>query len=80
MESAGCPGRIKNGAQNLSANLRPSIVQLTKADEEPLTIKAEKKNESLPNVKKVNTGHDRPRFDDRLRIGNGRKRFNPCDG
>jgi hypothetical protein len=31
------------GAQNLSAKFRPLIVQLTKADQAPLTIKAEKR-------------------------------------
>src|ERR1700720_4197862 len=67
-------------SRNHSAKFRPLIVQLTKADEAPLTIKAEKKNESLPNVENVSAGHDHPRFDDRLRIGHGGKRVNPCDG
>jgi hypothetical protein len=80
MENAGCQSRIKNGPRNHSAKFRPLIVQLSKADQAPLTIKAEKKNESLQNVKEVSAGHDHPRFDDRLRIGNGGKRVNPCDG
>jgi hypothetical protein len=36
--------------RKLSANFCRANVSITKADEEPLTIQAEKKHESIPNI------------------------------